>query len=323
MSSQSELINKHINEKPPLIKGLPSLDIKGLASYIKNGYAKKILILTGAGISVKSGIPDFRSPGTGLYDNFKNYGVPSPELLFNRAFIKNNPKPFFNLVKQFIEIKFEPSNAHYLSVLFKNKGILSKYYTQNIDSLDLKAGLNPPYLIECHGQMRTSTCTNINCRNTILTDSIKNIILKGEIPKCEKCNSLIIPDVVMNDDDLPEEFFEQLEKDFKGCDLLIVMGTSLKVEPFPGMIEDPPLDVPRVLINNEQVVTYVEELGEKNGKLVEISKDRLSQKFKFRHFFNRRDIFLGGDLEENVLELIKELGWEEELKNLKNKTNSN
>ena len=74
MSNQSELINKHINEKPPLIKGLPSLDIKGLASYIKNGYAKKILILTGAGISVKSGIPDFRSPGTGLYDNFKNYG---------------------------------------------------------------------------------------------------------------------------------------------------------------------------------------------------------------------------------------------------------
>ena len=195
--------------------------------------------------------------------------------------------------------------------------------TQNIDSLDLKAGLNPPYLIECHGQMRTSTCTNINCRNKILADSIKNIILKGEIPKCEKCNSLIIPDVVMNDDDLPEEFFEQLDKDFHECDLLIVMGTSLKVEPFPGMIEDPPLDVPRVLINNEQVVTYVEELGEKNGKLVEISKDRLSQKFKFRHFFNRRDIFLGGDLEENVLELIKELGWEEELKNLKNKTNSN
>ena len=78
----------------------------------------------------------------------------------------------------------------------------------------------------------------------------------------------------MNDDDLPEEFFEQLDKDFHECDLLIVMGTSLKVEPFPGMIEDPPLNVPRVLINNEQVVTYVEELGEKNGKLVEISKDR-------------------------------------------------
>ena len=123
----------------------------------------------------------------------------------------------------------------------------------------------------------------------------------------------------MNDDGLPEEFFEQLDKDFHECDLLIVMGTSLQVEPFPGMIEDPPLDVPRVLINKEPVVTYKEELGEKNGRLVEISEDRLSQKFKFGHFFNRRDIFLGGDLQKNVLELIKELGWEEDLNKLKSK----
>ena len=319
MNNQEELINKHKNERPVLIKGLPSLDLKGLASYIKNGYTKKILMLTGAGISVKSGIPDFRSPGTGLYDNIKNYNISNPQLLFNRTFIKQNPNPFYILVGQFIEKEYEPSNAHYLSVLFKNKGLLMRYYTQNIDGLDLKAGLNPPYLIECHGHMRTSTCVNSNCGYKVSTESIEDIILKGEIPKCEKCNSLIIPDVVMNDDDLPEEFFDQLDKDFHECDLLIVMGTSLQVEPFPGMIEDPPLNVPRVLINNEPVVTYVEELGEKNGKIVEISEDRLSQKFKFGHFFNKRDIFIGGDLEDNVTKLIKELGWEEELNNLKNK----
>ena len=314
-------INKHKDEKPPLIRGSSSLDIKGLSNYIKNGYAKKILILTGAGISVKSGIPDFRSPGTGLYDNIKKYGLSNPDLLFNRNYIKQNPKPFFTLVKEFIGNNYEPSNAHYLSILFKNKGLLMKYYTQNIDSLDLKAGLNPPYLVECHGHMRTSTCCN--CQLKVDTNLIKNIILKGEIPKCQKCNSIMIPDVVMNDDDLPEEFFDQLDKDFHECDLLIVMGTSLKVEPFPGMIEDPPLNSPRVLINNELVVTYVEKLGENNGKIVEISKDRLSQKFKFGHFFNRRDIFLGGDLNDNVLKLIKELGWEEELKNLKKSKNLN
>ena len=313
------MINKHKNEKPSLVKGLSSLDIKGLAGYIKNGYAKKILMLTGAGISVKSGIPDFRSPGTGIYDNIKKYGILKPDLLFNRAFIKNAPKPFFSLVKEFIDKEYEPTNAHYLSVLFKNKGLLMRYYTQNIDSLDLKAGLTPPYLIECHGHMRTSSCTNSSCKNKIPTESIKNIIIKGQIPYCKKCNSLIIPDVVMNDDDLPEEFFEQLDKDFHECDLLIVMGTSLQVEPFPGMIEDPPLNVPRVLINKEPVVTYKEELGEKNGRLVEISEDRLSQKFKFGHFFNRRDIFLGGDLQSNILELIKELGWEEDLNKLKSK----
>ena len=319
MIDREKLIKKHINEKPPLIKGLESLDIKGLANYIKNGYCKKILILTGAGISVKSGIPDFRSPGTGIYDNIKNFNISNPELLFNRSYINKDPKPFFTLIKKFLSKEYEPSNAHYLSVLFKNKGVLMRYYTQNIDGLDLKAGLTSPYLIECHGQMRTSTCSNIFCKNKISTDLIKNKILNDEIPKCEKCNSIIIPDIVMNDDDLPEEFFDQLDKDFHECDLLIVMGTSLKVEPFPGMIEDPSLNVPRVLINNEKVVTYFEELGEKNGKLVETSKDRLSQKFKFGHFFNRRDIFLGGDLDNNVLELIKELGWEKELNDLKNK----
>ena len=322
MIDREHLINKHKNERPPLINGLLSLDIKGLANYIKNGYAKKILILTGAGISVKSGIPDFRSPGTGLYDNIKKYNISNPELLFNRNFIKQNPKPFFTLVKQFLSKEYEPSNAHYLSILFNKKGLLMKYYTQNIDSLDLKAGLNFPYLIECHGHMRTSTCSNNFCKNKIYTDLLKNAIFNDEIPKCEKCNSIMIPDVVMNDDDLPKEFFGQLDKDFHECDLLIVMGTSLKVEPFPGMIEDPPLNVPRVLINNEPVVTYVEKLGEKNGKLVETSKDRLSQKFKFGHFFNRRDIFLGGDLENNVLELIKELGWEKELNDLKNHKNN-
>ena len=82
------------------------------------------------------------------------------------------------------------------------------------------------------------------------------------------------------------------------------------------MIEDPPINVPRVLINNEQIVTYHEELGEKNGKLVEISKDRFSKKFKFDHFFNRRDIFLGGDLNNNALELIKELGWQNDYNEL-------
>lgn len=312
--NKEDLIKKHISEKPKLIPGLPSLDIKGLSSYIKNKNPKKILILTGAGISVSSGIPDFRSPNTGLYYNFKKYNISSPELLFNRNFIIKNPKPFFELVKEFLLKNYKPSIAHYLSVLFHEKNMLLRYYTQNIDSLDLKAGLSPPFLIECHGNLRTSTC--INCKTKILTEKIKNKILNNEIPYCEKCNKLIIPDIVMNDDDLPESFFDLLDKDFHECDLLIVIGTSLKVEPFPGMIEDPPLDVPRVLINNEMAVTYEEELSEKNGKLIETGKDRLSQKFKFGHFFNRRDIYLGGDLNENIKEFIKELGWQEDYQKL-------
>ena len=314
MNLKDEYLNKYLNQKPKLIPGLNSLDIQGLANYIKNGYSKKILMLTGAGISVKSGIPDFRSPKTGLYDNIQKYNLSDPNLLFNRNYIKNNPKPFYSLVKEFISKDYSPSISHYLSVLFNQKNILMKYYTQNIDSLDLKAGLKPPFLVECHGHMRTATC--IKCNKCLDINEIKDTIIKDEIPKCKICQGLIIPDVVMNDDDLPETFFEQLEKDFKECDLLIVMGTSLKVEPFPGMIEDPPSNCPRVLINNEPVCTYEEKIEVQNGKIIEISKERLSKKFKFGHFFNRRDIFIEGDINDNIFKLIKELGWKNELNKL-------
>lgn len=124
MITKEVLIKKHENEKPPLVKGLKSLDIKGLANYIKEGFAKKILMLTGAGISVKSGIPDFRSPGTGLYHNIQKYNLSNPDLLFNREFIKNNPRPFFSLVKEFFSKNYLPSISHYLSVLFNQKGLL-------------------------------------------------------------------------------------------------------------------------------------------------------------------------------------------------------
>ena len=89
--------------------------------------SKKIVFFGGAGVSTESGIPDFRTPGTGLYDNIKKYGLSNPELLFNRNYIKQNPKPFFTLVKDFIGNNYEPSDAHYLSILFINEILHSKY----------------------------------------------------------------------------------------------------------------------------------------------------------------------------------------------------
>lgn len=314
---KEELIKKHEKERPDLVEGLTSLDIKGIANYIKKGYAKKILILTGAGISVASGIPDFRSPKTGIYSNLQKYNLSKPELLFTRFFFNLNPKPFYEHCKDFLLKEYKPSIAHYLSVLFERHNMLSKYYTQNIDGLDKKAGLSDEKLIECHGKFRTSSC--LKCNKKYDTNEIKDDILNDKIPKCKYCDGIIQPDVVFYGDDLPDEFFEQLDKDFQNCDLLIVIGSSLKVEPFPGMIEDPPKNAPRVLINNEPVATYDEELEEFNGKLRETGTEWLTQKFKFGHFFNKRDIYLGGDLQENVLELIREIGWEEELNELKNK----
>ena len=303
----------HESERPNLVDGLPSLDIEGVASYIKNGFAKKIIILTGAGISVASGIPDFRSPGTGLYHNLQKYNLPRPEAVFSRDYFKKHPEPFFSVSKALLPGDYKPSPAHYLSVILQRKGLLLKYYTQNIDDLDRRAGLTFPTLVECHGTFRTATCDK--CGASFCVDEIKPMILNDEIPHC-KCGGMIVPDVVMYGDDLPEEFFDMLDSDFAECDLLIVIGTSLKVEPFPSIIEDVPRETPRVLINNEPVVTYKERLVERDGRLVDTAKDRLSQKFKFGHFFNKRDIFVGGDIQENVLKLIDALGWSDEFREM-------
>lgn len=296
-------------QRPTLVKGLKSLDINGISQYIKNGYAKKIVILTGAGISVSAGIPDFRSPNTGLYSNLQEYNIPRPESVFEREYFNKDPKPFFSVSKKLLPGSYKPTLSHYFSVLLQKKGLLLKYYTQNIDDLDRRAGLEYPKLVECHGTYRTATC--LNCHKKYNTQDIKDIILADKIPKCE-CGGIIQPDVVMYGDDLPEEFFEMLEKDFESCDLLFVIGTSLKVEPFPSIIEYVPREIPRILINNEPVVTYSEELKVINGKLVDTSKERFSQKFKFGHFYNRRDIFLGGDIQENIKNLVHLLGWDDE-----------
>ena len=313
MSKKGDLDVSHSAERPTPVEGLPSLDLEGIASYIRNGYAKKVVMLTGAGLSVAAGIHDFRSPQTGLYSNLHKYRLPRPESVFEREYFQKNPKPFFAVSKSLLPGPFKPTPAHYLSVLLQQKGILYKYYTQNIDDLDRRAGLQYPTLVECHGTYRTSTCQN--CGKHYETEEIKPTILNDEIPHCQ-CGGIIVPDVVMYGDDLPEEFFDTLTDDFENCDLLIVIGTSLKVEPFPSVIEDVPRDKPRVLINNEPVVTYKERLVERNGKIVDTSKDRLSAKFKFGHFFNRRDVFLGGDIQNNVKALVKAIGWEKEFNQL-------
>jgi hypothetical protein len=80
---------------------------------LKNGKYKKIAVMTGAGISVSAGIPDFRSPGTGIYDNLKEYSLPSPDCLFQLDFFKKNPQPFYTFVKNFEMDGVVPTPTHY------------------------------------------------------------------------------------------------------------------------------------------------------------------------------------------------------------------
>lgn len=107
----------------------------GLVSYqeiiegFKNGQYRNILVLTGAGISVSAGIPDFRSPGTGIYDNLAEYNLPSPEAIFTLDYFVENPEPFYRFAKHFDLRNYTATPTHYFVKLLQDKGLLWKCMT--------------------------------------------------------------------------------------------------------------------------------------------------------------------------------------------------
>uniref|UniRef100_H2LXA0 NAD-dependent protein deacetylase n=1 Tax=Oryzias latipes TaxID=8090 RepID=H2LXA0_ORYLA len=214
-------------------KVLDALTLEGVAQYIKSGKCKNIICMVGAGISTSAGIPDFRSPETGLYANLQKYNLPYPEAIFQIDYFKKHPEPFFTLAKELYPGQFKPTICHYFIKLLKNKGLLRRCYTQNIDTLERVAGLEKEDLIEAHGTFYTSHCVSFCCRKEYSLDWMKEKIFSDAIPKCEKCNSLVKPDIVFFGENLPARFFTS---DFPRCDLLIVMGTSLQVQPFAGLV---------------------------------------------------------------------------------------
>ena len=133
-----------------------SVEIEKLAELIETGKVKKILVLTGAGVSVAAGIPDFRTPGTGLYSNLKKYNLPFPEAVFDVGFYKRNPQPFVTLAHELWPgLQHSPTKTHSFLSLLSKKGLLLRNYSQNIDGLEFLAGIPAEELVECHGHFRT------------------------------------------------------------------------------------------------------------------------------------------------------------------------
>ena len=125
--------------------------------------AQSIVVMAGAGLSTASGIPDFRSPNTGIYANLQKYNLPYPEAIFEIDYFKwvtatdyskhliiglltllisrSNPRPFNTWAKEFYPgANYLPNTAHYLLKVLQDKEKLSKYFTQNIDGLERLAG---------------------------------------------------------------------------------------------------------------------------------------------------------------------------------------
>ncbi|XP_037694213.1 NAD-dependent protein deacetylase sirtuin-3, mitochondrial isoform X2 [Choloepus didactylus] len=135
------------------------LSLQDIAELIRTGACHRVVAMAGAGISTPSGIPDFRSPGSGLYSNLQQYDLPYPEAIFELTFFFHNPKPFFTLTKELYPGRYRPNITHYFLRLLHDRGLLLRLYTQNIDGLERASGIPASKLVEAHGTFASATCT--------------------------------------------------------------------------------------------------------------------------------------------------------------------
>ena len=249
--------------------------------------AKNIIVLTGAGMSTSLNIPDFRSRG-GLYSKLEEMGFKDPESVFSRDTFEQDPQPFFSVASMILppsDGKFTP--AHAFLRLLQDKDKLLTLYTQNIDGIDLTAGIRRGKLVQLHGSFETATC--ISCAKRIKGEEIFGEIRRGEIPHCTVCadarqirndqmiamrtengrslrhrsqkssiasnteaSGIMRPDIVFMGEP-PRPYQKRFARDCARVDLVIVMGTSLPVEPVKTMPNQIPPGVPQIYIGKNQM----------------------------------------------------------------------
>ncbi|KAM8893730.1 NAD-dependent protein deacetylase sirtuin-3, mitochondrial isoform 2-T3 [Spinachia spinachia] len=259
--------------------------LEDIAEDIRERRYEKVVVMAGAGISTPSGIPDFRSPGSGLYDNLQQYELPYAEAIFELRFFHHNPRPFFALAKELYPGSYRPNVTHYFVRLLHEKSQLLRMYTQNIDGLERLAGIPPEMLVEAHGTFATATCTV--CLREYQGEELRADVMSGTVPQCPTCRGVVKPDIVFFGEELPRHFFKY-HTDFPQADLLVVMGTSMEVEPFASLAAVVGASVPRLLINRDPVGPFA---GRRRA----------------------RDVVRLGDVVEGVRALVDALGWTREL----------
>ena len=187
-----------------------------------------IVVFTGAGISVPSGIPDFRS-ADGIY-NQKTKINASPEDIISHSFFMYNTEDFYSFYKdKMCYPKAEPNIAHKYFADLEKKGKNVIVVTQNIDGLHQKAGSKTVY--ELHGTIHQNFC--MKCGRLFGLDYVMNA--KG-VPHCDKCGGIVKPNVVLYEESLDEDTIQRSINAIMTCDMMIIIGTSLRVYPAAGFI---------------------------------------------------------------------------------------
>jgi NAD-dependent deacetylase len=214
--------------------------IEQAATLIKN--AKHAVALTGAGISTPSGIPDFRSPGSGLWEQSDAMSVAS-----FWGFVEH-PQAFYDWVKPLSQkmMVAQPNPAHCALAELEAMGIIHAIITQNIDNLHQRAGSKR--VLEVHGHMREATC--IRCYHMVPAQPLmEKFVADGTMPTCEVCGGVMKPNVVLFGEMLPVSVMYEAEQESKTCDVMLIAGSSLEVAPAA--------DLPLVAKKNGAVLVIV------------------------------------------------------------------
>jgi NAD-dependent deacetylase len=186
--------------------------------------ANHLVAFTGAGMSTASGIPDFRSKGSGLWEH------DDPMEVASLTTFRNNPRRFWDWKRGLMRQvwRAQPNPAHLALARLEKAGRLEAIITQNIDGLHQQAGSTHVY--ELHGTIQTLTCPG--CGHSYPTEQFRALIeTSEEMPRCPTCRLVLKPDVVLFEEQLPQITWEAAERHCTQADVILVAGSSLEVWP--------------------------------------------------------------------------------------------
>jgi NAD-dependent deacetylase len=191
------------------------------------GQSRRAVALTGAGVSVPSGIPDFRTPETGLWANVDPMEVAHIDVF------ERQPERFWSYYRpRFSSLgDKEPNRAHAALAELERRGLIEGVITQNIDRLHRAAGSEN--VIEVHGSIEASSCTA--CGASFGLDAIDDLFDERGVALCAACGGAVKPDVVLFGELLPEEAIARATELAEAADLMLCVGSSLVVHPVAGL----------------------------------------------------------------------------------------
>ncbi len=186
--------------------------------------ADPVAVLSGAGVSVGSDVPAFRGRD-GLWDRF------DPTEYATLSAFREDPAKVWAMLRELNRIldAAEPNGAHRALAELQRRGVVGTIVTQNVDGLHQAAADGPVDVVEIHGTRETLSC--LSCGSTVGRERVVEEVEAGRVPRCRECDGLLKPDAVFFGEQLPPEAVRRAEVAARGCELLLIVGTSAEVYP--------------------------------------------------------------------------------------------